>query len=177
MWVARNGKNASRCERDTAKRQECSNRKAVLLPPKHGAVFCLSRNGIRGGQSAMVSQGACRISEADQSQKTVVRSWVKREYRGKHRDAQLRGRCPLPRLPPRRGAPASSGDQMVELDFHIRRIVDEAKADFANFWRLFRRPRGRKLDKPVLGKLPDKQVITGQQLLTGRRLTPCLRIL
>jgi hypothetical protein len=42
---------------------------------------------------------------------------------------------------------------------------------------LFRRPRGRKLDKPVLGKLPDKQVITGQQLLTGRRLTPCLRIL
>ena len=28
---------------------------------------------------------------------------------------------------------ASSGDQMVELDFHIRRIVDEAKADFANF--------------------------------------------
>ena len=55
MWVAGNGQNASRCVRDKAKRQDCSGRELVLLPHEHAAMFTLSRNGIRGSKSAMVS--------------------------------------------------------------------------------------------------------------------------
>ena len=76
MWLAGNRHNASRCNRDKARRQDCSGRTLVLLPHKHRLVFSLSRNGIRGGKSAMVCQSASRISGPNQSQKADVGSWV-----------------------------------------------------------------------------------------------------
>jgi hypothetical protein len=76
MWLAGNRHNASRCNRDKARRQDCSGRTLVLLPHKHRLVFSLSRNGIRDGKSAMVCQSASRISGPNQSQKADVGSWV-----------------------------------------------------------------------------------------------------
>jgi hypothetical protein len=76
MWVAGNGQNASRCARDKSKRQVCSGRKLVLFLHTHGAVFSLSRNGIRGSKSAMVCYSTRRISGPNQSQKTDVGSWL-----------------------------------------------------------------------------------------------------
>jgi len=61
MWVARNGSIASGCECDKAKWQDCSGRKAVVLPYQRGAVFSLSRNGSRHGKSTMVCQSTGRI--------------------------------------------------------------------------------------------------------------------
>jgi len=65
MRVARNGSIASGCECDKAKWQDCSGRKAVVLPYQRGAVFSLSRNGSRHGKSTMVCQSTGRISGRD----------------------------------------------------------------------------------------------------------------
>jgi len=62
MWVARNGSIASGCECDKAKWQDCSGRKAVVLPYQRGAVFSLSRNGSRHGKSTMVGKAQAEYS-------------------------------------------------------------------------------------------------------------------
>src|SRR5215831_2924832 len=125
MWVARNGSIASGCECDKAKWQDCSGRKAVVLPYQRGAVFSLSRNESRHGKSTMVCQSTGRI---------FLHTRVPSSGNQSARTFQLFGRrgastryCSKPGYEPRYGLAIVSMEQehRARLDRLLQRLAAE----------------------------------------------------